>query len=64
MTTFNWEDFEFRVAELTREGVAREAAERTVQEEMVAEQEEYEAWLDEMEATPDEKEEMAQYFGA
>lgn len=64
MTTFNWEDFEFRVAELMRDGVAREAAERYVQEEMEAEREEYEAWLDEMEATPDEQEAMAQYFGA
>ncbi len=60
MTTFNWEDYEARVAEYVIGGMDRPSAELQVQYEMEDEQAEYEEWVRDME----EEDEQFSYFGA
>ena len=49
MTTFNWEDYQARVAEYVIGGMDVQSAELQVQHEMEDEQLEYEDWVRDME---------------
>ena len=60
MTTFNWEDYQARVAEYVLGGMDTQSAELQVQYEMEDEQLEYEDWVRDME----QEEEEIIYYGA
>ena len=60
MTTFNWEDYQARVAEYVIGGMDVQSAELQVQHEMEDEQLEYEDWARDME----QEDEEIIYYGA